>query len=188
MRKSLPLGALLFLPYFAAANTSKAPPSLGEPALSPDRTEIAFVSGGDIWTVSAKGGEARLLVSDPATESRPLDSPDATKLAFTSTRTGNGDVYVLTFATGALARLTYSDAPGHVVSLPLESHVPNAVAVTAAVDVDFETDKMAVFEQGWALFNKHFFNDDFNGHDWSTCVNFMRLTSPAPARRTRCAG
>src|SRR5947209_7902166 len=85
-------------------------PSFGEPALSPDRSEVAFVSGGDIWTVPATGGEAHLLVSHPATESRPLYSPDGKRLAFTSTRTGNGDIYVLTFATGEVKRLTYSDS------------------------------------------------------------------------------
>ena len=73
---------------------------MSEPSLSPDRREIAFVSGGDIWTVPAAGGEARLLVSHPAYDSRPLYSPDGTKLAFMSTRTGNGDIYVLTLATG----------------------------------------------------------------------------------------
>ncbi len=103
-------GLLICFPV-AAATSSSALPSLGEPALSPDRSEIAFVSGGDIWTVPAKGGEARLLISHPATESRPLYSPDGTKLAFTSTRTGNGDVYVLALATGELKRLTYSDSP-----------------------------------------------------------------------------
>lgn len=71
-------------------------PSFAEPALSPDRSEIAFVSGGDIWTVPAEGGEARLLVSHPANESRPLYSPDGLKLAFISNRTGAGDIYVLT--------------------------------------------------------------------------------------------
>ena len=76
--------------------------------LSPSRRsrrtarEIAFASGGDIWTVPAAGGEARLLVADPATESRPLYSPDGKRLAFVSTRTGNGDIYVLTLATGEL--------------------------------------------------------------------------------------
>lgn len=90
--------------------TQPAPtPSLSEPALSPDGSEVAFVSGGDIWTVAAAGGEARLLVSDPATESRPLYSPDGRRLAFISTRTGDGDVYILTFATGHLARLTWDD-------------------------------------------------------------------------------
>ena len=32
------------------------------------------------------------------------------RLAFTSTRTGGGDVYVLTLATGELVRLTFDDA------------------------------------------------------------------------------
>jgi tricorn protease len=82
---------------------------LTEPALSPDRSEIAFVSGGDIWTVPTAGGTAHLLVSHTATESRPLYSPDGKQLAFVSTRTGNGDIYVLTFDTGDLRRLTFDD-------------------------------------------------------------------------------
>src|SRR5690348_3787728 len=85
-------------------------PYVGEPSVSPDGSEIAFVSGGDIWTVPARGGDARLLVSHPATESRPLYSPDGKFLAFTSTRSGNGDVYVLAFATGELKRLTFDDS------------------------------------------------------------------------------
>src|SRR5574338_869007 len=84
--------------------------SFAEPGISPDGREIALVSGGDIWTVAATGGEARLLVSHPASESRPLFSPGGSRLAFTSTRTGNGDVYVLTIATGAVKRLTFDDA------------------------------------------------------------------------------
>src|SRR5712691_6756630 len=85
-------------------------PSFAEPGISPDGSTIAFVSGGDIWEVSARGGDARLLVSHPATESRPLFSPDGKRLAFASSRTGNGDVYVLTLATGDLTRLTFDDA------------------------------------------------------------------------------
>src|SRR6478609_3651122 len=105
----------IFLVLAAAALLAPAVPtprpSFAEPAISPDGSEIAFVSGGDIWTVPAAGGEARLLVSHTATESRPLYSPDGTRLAFVSSRTGNGDVYVLTFATGDVQRLTYDDAP-----------------------------------------------------------------------------
>src|SRR5215218_2653893 len=78
-------------------------------AQPPALREIAFVSGGDVWTVPAEGGEARLLVSHQATESRPLYSPDGRRLAFVSTRTGNGDVYVLDFDSGDLKRMTYDD-------------------------------------------------------------------------------
>jgi Tol biopolymer transport system component len=87
-----------------------AKPAFSEPSLSPDKREIAFVSGGDIWTVAAAGGEARLLVSHAAYDSRPLYSPDGATLAFQSTRTGNGDLYVLTLATGDVRRLTFDDA------------------------------------------------------------------------------
>ena len=86
-----------------------AAPALAEPALSPDAREVAFVSGGDIWTVSAAGGDARLLVSHPANESRPLYSPDGRQLAFVSTRTGSGDIYLLDLHTGQLHRLTFDD-------------------------------------------------------------------------------
>lgn len=83
--------------------------SFAEPAISPDRSEIAFVSGGDIWTVSAKGGEARLLVSHEANEQRPIYSPDGRTLAFVSDRSGGGDIYLLTFASGELRQLTFDD-------------------------------------------------------------------------------
>lgn len=82
---------------------------LSQPTVSPDGRQIAFAARGDIWTVSADGGTAHLLVSDPATESRPLWSPDGEHLAFVSTRTGNGDVYVFSFATGEVRRLTWDD-------------------------------------------------------------------------------
>src|ERR1041384_3331289 len=84
-------------------------PSFATPGISPDGSEIAFVSGGDIWTVPAAGGEARLLVSHPAVESRPLSSPDGKELAFNSPRAGSADVWVLTLGTGALRRLTFED-------------------------------------------------------------------------------
>ena len=113
--------ALLMLAAFAARPGSTAVqrsavetpveplPSFSEPAISPDKSEIAMVSGGDIWTVAAAGGEARLLVAHEAAESRPLYSPDGDRLAFVSDRTGGGDIYVLTLKTGALKQLTFDD-------------------------------------------------------------------------------
>src|SRR5712691_3566467 len=110
------LAFLLMAPTVISLNAAAqpAPPKaqayFTEPAISPDGAEIAFVSGGDIWTAPANGGEARLLVSNPANESRPLYSPDGRRLAFISTRTGNGDIYVLTLDTGDLKRITFDDS------------------------------------------------------------------------------
>jgi len=96
---------------FLSAQAFAAPrPILAEPSLSPDGSEIVFVSGGDIWAVAARGGTASLLITDPATEGRPLFSPDGRELAFTSTRNGASNIYILSLGTGQVRRLTISDA------------------------------------------------------------------------------
>jgi Tol biopolymer transport system component/C-terminal processing protease CtpA/Prc len=112
----VPLGIPIGLSAMAIAVLSAAQQpgvtpaaSYAEPGISPDGREIVCVSGGDIWTVPAEGGEARLLVSDDGFKSRPLYAPDGQSIAFVSTRTGGGDIDVLSFATGAVRRLTMDD-------------------------------------------------------------------------------
>ena len=63
------------------------------------------------WSLAATSDRVAhaLSMPDPATESRPLYSSDGAQLAFISTRTGGGNIYLFTFATGDLRRLTYSD-------------------------------------------------------------------------------
>ncbi len=112
MRKSFALSILftLVINYYSFAQSSvQGRHYFYDPSLSPTSNEIAFVSGGDIWTVPATGGEARLLVSHPAMETRPLFSPDGTSLAFHSTRSGNGDIYILDLQSNVVRRLTYDD-------------------------------------------------------------------------------
>ena len=105
------LGVLAF--GLLAATATVAPlsaqgaPSFYEPGISPDGSEIAFVSGGDIWTVPADGGAARLLVAHSAHESRPLYSPDGRYLAFNSNRNGGLDVYLMDLSSGQVRRLTH---------------------------------------------------------------------------------
>jgi tricorn protease len=104
--------ALVFAGVVAGAQSApqlEPLPSFGDPGIAPDGSEIAFVSGGDIWTVPTGGGQARLLISNPANDTHPVYSPDKSRLAFVSTRTGGGDIYVLAFATGEVRRLTFDD-------------------------------------------------------------------------------
>ena len=109
------IGVLLTIGASASISTQgpSVGPALAEPGISPDGREVAFVSGGDIWTAPLGGpapAVARLLVSHPATESRPMYSPSGNAIAFVSTRTGNGDIYVLRFGDASLTRLTFDDA------------------------------------------------------------------------------
>ncbi|HKH46198.1 MAG TPA: S41 family peptidase [Thermoanaerobaculia bacterium] len=104
---------VIAMPGAAAENMAEVRPipSFSQPAVSPDGSSIVFSAGGDLWSVPRAGGAARLLVAHPAQDSRPLWSPDGRSLAFVSTRTGNGDVYLFTFATGEVRRLTWDDEP-----------------------------------------------------------------------------
>jgi hypothetical protein len=105
----------LSVPTLAARPVPEVPPPpeprtyFTEPAIAPDRSEIAFASGGDLWSVPTAGGDAWLLVSHPANVSRPVYSPDGRTLAFVSDRTGGGDIYILTLENGDLRRLTFDD-------------------------------------------------------------------------------
>ncbi|MGH9482158.1 MAG: peptidase S41, partial [Terriglobales bacterium] len=112
------LSALLFLGMLAVGQAASDPAAQGaagsarvtamtQPALSPDGAQIAFAAGGAIWTVPNAGGVARLLIADSATASRPLYSPDGRWLAFDSTRTGGGDIYLLDLSTSQLRRLSW---------------------------------------------------------------------------------
>ncbi len=102
-------------PSGMAAQTPFAGPptprlSFYEPGISPDGRTIAFVHGGDIWTVDATGGEARLLIAHEEEESRPLFSPDGEHLAFESYRDGTSHLYVYDFATGETRQVTFLSA------------------------------------------------------------------------------
>jgi len=111
LRAAFALSLLVTCATPALAQNAPARPTFAEPALSPDGSEIAFASGGDIWTVPAGGGAARLLVTDPATDSRPLYSPDGKYLAFLSTRGGGlPNLYLLDLTNGGVRRLTYAEA------------------------------------------------------------------------------
>src|SRR6476659_536314 len=77
-------------------------PVLSEPSLSADGQLVAFASGGDIWEAPANGGVAHLVVTGPATEARPLYSPDGRRLAFTSTRGGSANIFILDLTSGAV--------------------------------------------------------------------------------------
>ena len=57
--------------------------------ISPDGTEIAFCYKGDIYKVSAGGGTAIQLTTQPSYECTPIWSPDSKQIAFASDRNGN---------------------------------------------------------------------------------------------------
>lgn len=77
------------------------------PAVSPDGSELVFCWRGSLWQTAISGGPPRCLTPGRGTVSHPFYSPDGEWIAFTSTVTGGGDVYVMPAGGGASQRLTY---------------------------------------------------------------------------------
>ena len=68
------------------------------PVLSPDGTQVAFISSRDrnseIYVVDIASGTLHNLSSHPALDLMPAWSPDGSMLAFVSNRNGHGDIYL----------------------------------------------------------------------------------------------
>lgn len=91
----------------AAAPTLAGPTWMRYAAISPDGASIAFSYRGDLWRVPAAGGTAVALTRHAAHDTRPVWSRDGSRIAFSSDRYGNADVFVMAATGGVATRLTF---------------------------------------------------------------------------------
>lgn len=77
------------------------------PAPSPDGAVTAFVWRGMLFLVDTPGGDPRCVTPGGGEVSNPEWSPDGAWIAYTSSVTGGGDVYVMPSSGGASSRLTF---------------------------------------------------------------------------------
>lgn len=63
--------------------------------VSPDGQMVAFDLLGDIYTVSINGGEAHRIAAGMAWDIQPRFSPDGSKIAFTSDRSGGDNLWLM---------------------------------------------------------------------------------------------
>ncbi len=125
------LSTLLLLSAIAApAFAIERATWIRHPAISPDGHTIAFGWRGNLWKVSASGGVATPLTVGTAYNSNPVWSRDGSKLAFTSDRYGNDDVFVMPAEGGEATRLTFHSADETPSSFTPDG---KAVLFTAAI-------------------------------------------------------
>ena len=86
-----------------------------QPALSPDRTRIAFSSNRegsyDLYLMDADAGNLRRLTTDPGTEGEPAWTPDGSRLVYTSTRQG-GKPQLFVLRPDGMPAKALTDEPG----------------------------------------------------------------------------
>jgi len=70
--------------------------------------ELAFARAGNVWTIGADGKRARLLIRGAYS---PTWSPDGSRLAFVSRRSGDEEIYVARADGSGVTRLTRSPGP-----------------------------------------------------------------------------
>jgi tricorn protease len=91
---------------------------------------ITFVAGDDVWLSAVSGGRAWRLSADGTQVSHPRFSRDGTRVAWTSWRDGNPEVYASDASGGDAVRLTFwGDPQTRVTGWTADGEV---LAVTAA--------------------------------------------------------
>jgi tricorn protease len=106
-RSLVALTACVFFLAFSRAGDDRAPrPGYYRyPAIYGDT--VIFTAEGDLWTVSASGGAARRLTSNPGRERYATISPDGKTVAFSAEYEGPLDVYTMPVDGGLPQRRTW---------------------------------------------------------------------------------
>ncbi|CAA0153797.1 S41 family peptidase [Tenacibaculum maritimum] len=104
MRKMQALILILFFTYnFSVANGKL----IRKPVISPDATRMAFSYHGDIWVYNFRSKETKRLTIHQGYESNPVWNPRGNKIAFSSNRHGNDNVFTTSINGGIPKQLTY---------------------------------------------------------------------------------
>jgi C-terminal processing protease CtpA/Prc len=119
----------------------------------------------------------------------PAISPDGKTLVFRSSLSGQSVLYSYNLdelvrepatpqqiASSKRPKRFYAFAPdskqlfylegGVVTTTTLETPRPKPIAINADMDVAFDREKMAAFDQAWSLLDRSFFDPKFHGQDW----------------------
>lgn len=99
--------------------------------VSPTGKVVAFSWNGDIWLVSSKGGKARQLTHHPGEDRYPRFSPSGRYIAFSSSRTGSRQAYLMPATGGRPQRLT-----SHTEGFKVEGWHPNGKQLLTSINRD----------------------------------------------------
>jgi Tol biopolymer transport system component len=77
--------------------------------IAPDSRSLVFELLGDIYTLDAAGGKAKPLLVGVPFESQPVYSPDGSKIAFLSDRSGSENLWIANADGSALTQLSRDD-------------------------------------------------------------------------------
>jgi C-terminal processing protease CtpA/Prc len=122
----------------------------GPLALAPDGRTVVFIA--------TAGGQQNLY----SYSLDPLAEEPRVAKQLTSTPGAKG---IPTFSSDG--REVYFLDRGRLAAVVLADNRTRTIDTTAELDVDFHRDKLEVFAQGWDALDRHFYDPDMHGVDWS---------------------
>jgi tricorn protease len=115
------LGMILCIPLASKAQDKQKLHFITDPTLSPDGEQVVFTYENDLWQASTKEGKAFRLTAMEGVESHPRFSPDGRWLAFSATKNGSADVFVMPVEGGEITQLTWHDGNDYLESWSWDS-------------------------------------------------------------------
>jgi len=117
--------AALTLPFILTASLAAAQGNVDLPrfpSISPDGSHIVFSWRGDLWKVASDGGPALRLTVHPANELRSAWSPDGTRIAFASNRTGSLNLFTMNADGTGVRQVTDDDSSAILAGFARDDH------------------------------------------------------------------
>jgi len=135
----------LFFPVFCINLYAQGNSLIMHPSMSPDGSAFAFSYQGDIWTYQFSQQKLNRLTIHEAYESRPVWSPDSKKIAFSSDRNGNQDVFFVEASGSTPKQLTWNSANDFPLIWLDQDHILFATRrLYVSVEREFEVYKVPV--------------------------------------------
>ena len=101
-------------------------------ALSPDGSTLVFRWANELWSTSTvQPNSVKRLTNHPAVDAEPRFSPDGTRIAFTSNRTGSTQIYIMPASGGIPEQKTF-----HSEGYSLADWFPDGNSVLAVASRD----------------------------------------------------
>lgn len=82
----------------------------GAPSWSPEGDILVYSLEGNLWTVNLSNRIPAILRNDTFENAHPVFSPDGTKIAFASDRSGNSDIWVMNLNELGIQQITFEES------------------------------------------------------------------------------
>src|SRR3954447_537369 len=104
------------------------------PSISPDGSQIVFTWRGDLWKVGSKGGYAQRLTSHPLDDLASAWSRDGKRIAFSSTRVGGGNFFIMNADGTSIRQVTQTDRATQLVAFGTDDAGNEVLTGTALLE------------------------------------------------------